>query len=256
MTRRQLLALAPVCLIPLPAHGQTANHLPANFPSQDPEKVRQVVGASHANFAKVKELVTAQPALAKAVWDWGYGDWESALGAASHTGQKEIAEFLVANGARPDVFFFAMMNKLEAVRACIAVEPRLATTHGPHGISLMAHAEAGEAKDVVEYLKTVPGTELGQTSLAITEAEKEIYMGRYTFGPGANDYLEVFKNSRAMLVFRRGEAGNPHRLLRVGDNDFAPAGALEVRVRFTVVDGKATSLSVHDVVELVVGKRA
>ncbi|MDX1388593.1 MAG: hypothetical protein R3344_05360, partial [Acidobacteriota bacterium] len=57
------------------------------FPSQDPELVREIVGASHARLDDVTKLVTASPALAKAAWDWGFGDWESALGAASHMGR-------------------------------------------------------------------------------------------------------------------------------------------------------------------------
>src|SRR5687768_11783515 len=59
----------------------------AEFPSQDPNAVREVVGASHKDFEKVQALVKSRPALAKASWDWGFGDWETALGAASHVGR-------------------------------------------------------------------------------------------------------------------------------------------------------------------------
>jgi len=222
----------------------------------EPDRVRSVVGASHNNLARVKELVTASPALAKAVWDWGYGDFESALGAASHTGQREIAEYLVTNGARPDVFFHAMMGHLDAVKALIAAEPKLVAWPGPHGISLLSHAEAGEAKAVIEYLKTVPGAEKGQAGVEITAADKELYMGRYTFGPAENDCMIAAKNSRDWLVLKRGEGGNPHRLYKVGDHEFAPAGAPAVRIRFTVESGKATGLSIHDAAPLLVARRA
>jgi hypothetical protein len=50
-----------------------------------------MVGASHGNLARVNELVLAHPALANAAWDWGFGDWETAIGAASHVGNKQIA---------------------------------------------------------------------------------------------------------------------------------------------------------------------
>ncbi len=56
--------------------------LPASYPTQDPDLVREVVGKAHVNYDRVRELVTPRPALAKATWDWGFGDWESALGAA------------------------------------------------------------------------------------------------------------------------------------------------------------------------------
>ena len=74
------------------------------FPRQDPALAAEVVGASHRDLGRVRELVERQPNLAKAAIDWGYGDWESALAAASHTGRREIAELLIAHGAQPTLF--------------------------------------------------------------------------------------------------------------------------------------------------------
>jgi len=59
----------------------------------------------------------------KAVWDWGFGDWESALGAASHVGNREIAEYLIAHGARPSLFSATMLGHLDVVKAFIAAQP-------------------------------------------------------------------------------------------------------------------------------------
>src|SRR5690242_21892720 len=53
------------------------------------------VGAGHNNLPSVKELVAQEPNLVVASWDWGGGDWETALGGASHTGRRDIAEFLL-----------------------------------------------------------------------------------------------------------------------------------------------------------------
>ena len=72
---------------------QDGNGISPLYPTQDYEIVREVVGAAHARFDRVKELVTERPELAKATWDWGFGDVETALGAASHMGRKDIAEF-------------------------------------------------------------------------------------------------------------------------------------------------------------------
>ena len=60
------------------------------YPSIDDEIVAEVVGASHFNLDRVKELVDRRPELARATWDWSFGDWETALGAASHVGRKDI----------------------------------------------------------------------------------------------------------------------------------------------------------------------
>ena len=60
--------------------------VPSWLPHQDPALVKETVGVSHADVKRVRELVERQPALANAVVDWGFGDWETALGAASHMG--------------------------------------------------------------------------------------------------------------------------------------------------------------------------
>ncbi len=49
-------------------------------------RVKKFVIAGHANLAKVKEMLAAQPAIANATWDWGSGDFETALGGASTHG--------------------------------------------------------------------------------------------------------------------------------------------------------------------------
>src|SRR5262245_53269473 len=83
---------------------------PMGFPAQEPDAVREIVGVAHNKLARVKELVTARPALARASWDWGYGDWETPIDAASHVGNRPIAEFLIANGARPTFFTSVMFG--------------------------------------------------------------------------------------------------------------------------------------------------
>lgn len=117
--------------------------------------VEEFVGKAHGDLARVKELLAQQPALINACWDWGGGDFESALGAAAHTGRKEIANFLLDNGARLDLFAAAMLGKLELVRAALAAHPGAVRTPGPHGIPLLAHAKMGgdDARGVVELLE-------------------------------------------------------------------------------------------------------
>src|SRR5258708_12929956 len=127
------------------------------FPSQPPEMVCEMVTVSHFNLKRVKELVEARPSLAKAAWDWGFGDWETALGAASHMGNRPIAEYLIANGARPSLFSGAMLGQIEVVKAFVAVSPHAERIRGPHGITLLAHAKAGGdgARPVVQFLPSL-----------------------------------------------------------------------------------------------------
>ncbi len=121
----------------------------------DLKLVEEFVGVSHGNFERVKELLAEEPALVNATWDWGGGDFETALGAASHMGNKAIANYLLENGARIDIFAAAMLGKLEIVKSALSLYPNAIDVPGPHGIPLIDHAEAGgeEAKAVLEYLK-------------------------------------------------------------------------------------------------------
>jgi hypothetical protein len=126
-------------------------------PALELKIVEEFVGVAHGNFARVKELLEQEPALVNATWDWGGGDFETALGAAAHMGNKQIANYLLEHGARLDIFAAAMLGKLDVVKAALAAYPDLINTPGPHGIPLDVHAEAGgaEAKPVLEYLNSL-----------------------------------------------------------------------------------------------------
>lgn len=247
--------------------ASAARTLAPEFPRQDLDAVREVVGASHTRFDRVKQLVTARPALAKASWDWGFGDWESALGAASHTGQRRIAELLIQHGARPNIFTFAMMGQVDVVRTIIAANPGLERVHGPHGITLLQHArnrlshddlssaERDNVKKTIAYLESVPGADIAATSESVSDEQKQALVGRYRFGPGDQDVLIVDVHRTGRLSIRRGD--EPARILnRVEQHAFAPSGAPDVRLRFEMRNGRAETISVHDPVPLLKAVRA
>ena len=114
-------------------------------PPIKPELVKEFVLKAHGDLQRVKELLEQEPALLNAAWDWGGGDWETALGAASHVGRADIATFLLAQGAHLDIFAAAMLGRLDLVQAIAAVQPNALTSLGPHGIPLLVHAEMGGA---------------------------------------------------------------------------------------------------------------
>ena len=121
----------------------------------DPTLVREFVSQAHRSLNRVNELLEQEPRLINAAWDWGGGDWETALGAAAHMGRRDIAQALLARGARLDVFAAAMLGKLEIIQAVLAAFPETLHTLGPHGIPLAQHAKAGgeEAAPVVAFLE-------------------------------------------------------------------------------------------------------
>jgi hypothetical protein len=121
----------------------------------DSELVAEFVLKAHGDLGVVKQLLEQEPAIVNAAWDWGGGDWETGLGAASHVGRRDIAEYLLEHGARMDVFAAAMLGEVEIVRAMLEAHPELREARGPHGIPLVAHAEAGgeQAREVLDLLQ-------------------------------------------------------------------------------------------------------
>ena len=120
----------------------------------EPELVAEFVLKAHGDLGVVKQLLEQEPAIVNASWDWGGGDWETALGAAAHVGRRDIAEYLLEHGARMDVFAATMLGEMEIVRAMLDAQPSLRDARGPHGIPLISHAEAGgeQARAVLDLL--------------------------------------------------------------------------------------------------------
>jgi hypothetical protein len=146
-----LLSQEPASPSP-PPQPSAKTAIPDRGPRLDADLVREFVIAGHGNLERVKEMLAQQPALINATWDWGGGDWETALGGASHMGNQPIAEYLLAHGARMDVFCATMMGKTEIVKAFLADDPKVVDLKGPHGISLLRHAKAGKQEALVEML--------------------------------------------------------------------------------------------------------
>ena len=123
----------------------------------DSSLVQEFVGKAHGDLDRVRQMLAEQPALLNAAWDWGGGDWETALGAAAHMGRRDIAEMLLAKGARIDIFAAAMLGQVNTVRAIVQSCAASATSPGPHGIPLIRHAIAGgeAAAGVVAYLQSL-----------------------------------------------------------------------------------------------------
>ena len=126
-------------------------------PPLQPDLVKEFVGKSHSDLSRVKELFAQTPGLLNCAWDWGGGDFETGLEAAGHVGNKEIAQFLLDNGARMNVFCAAMLGKIDIVKAILTAFPDLKSSKGPHGLQLLHHAKKGGdgAKEVLEYLQAI-----------------------------------------------------------------------------------------------------
>lgn len=241
-------------MLPVKSEGKRED-LFHRYPSIDDEIVSSVVGASHSNFDKVKELVTKRPELARATWDWSFGDWETAIGAASHVGRRDIAELLMDHGARPDIFTFAMYGDYDAVKAMIEAKPGVQSIAGPHGISLLSHVKNGmRAKDLtakqkegnvalLAYLEKLGDADPQAKNIEMSAADQEKYVGDYLYGDGPTEGFSVKKNMRDMLSL--GKLGNfGGGLYQKEPNVFTYNGITSVEIKFQVMNGMVISLTV------------
>jgi hypothetical protein len=127
-----------------------------NIESIDPlpaDKVKEFVTAGHTDFEKTKQMLAEMPGLLYATWDWGGGDFETALEGAGHMGNKEIANYLIEKGARTNLYVLTMLGKTQLVKSYLDSYPNYLMARGPHGLTLLHHANKGgdDAKELFEY---------------------------------------------------------------------------------------------------------
>ena len=239
--------------------------LASRYPSIDDAIVNEVVGKSHFDIETVKKLVDKRTELARASWDWSFGDWESAIGAASHVGRRDIVNYLISKGARPTMFTYAMLGAFNIVKGMIELSPNIQQTMGPHGISLLDHAKFGlrmrdkmstdqifESEKLIDYLEKL-GNAGGAKYMEMKEP-KDNYLGDYKYGDGEKDGFTVKENMRKMLSLGKlGKSGGG--LHKIGNNEFMYNGVPSVKITFQLENDTVTSLTIIEPDLVLVAKK-
>jgi len=117
------------------------------------DMVFEFVGVSHGNIKRVKEMLEKVPTLINATWDWAAGDFETALGGASHMGRQDIANYLLEKGARKDIYCAAMLGEKKLVQSFIKTDPSIANVLGPHKYTLLYHVAISKNIDMAKIVK-------------------------------------------------------------------------------------------------------
>lgn len=159
-----VLAAAPFLRAVDPANPEISPETgrgPGRGPRQNLNQVLEFVQAGHRDLDRVKAMLAQAPGLIHARWDWGDGDWESALEGAAHMGRADIVRYLLANEVRVDSFSAAMLGDAETIQALMKLEPEIANAKGPHGLPLMFYVGYGGsfvmAEAVAPHLKDRAG---------------------------------------------------------------------------------------------------
>lgn len=154
MNRQHFIKSLGVSSLVIPAIPLFSFTKPQEEPKLDKALVEKFVGASHGKFDVVKVMLAEHPTLLNSAHDWRRGDFETGLGAASHVGNKAVVQYLLDQGAQANIFTAALFGKLNIVKSMVDFSPSLIHAKGPHGYTLLHHANKGEdeALSVKEYL--------------------------------------------------------------------------------------------------------
>lgn len=164
-------------------------------PSQ--EIVDQFVRKAHGDLSGVREMLRENPELlnARSRLD------ESPLGAAAHVGNKEIAEYLLSQGAQLEICAAAMLGMDEVVREAVEADPTVANARGAHGIPILFHAAIGGNYELARFLverggEVTPGGAGAALHAAIWVGHAE--MARWLIDLGADVNAPDFQGKTAL----------------------------------------------------------
>jgi ankyrin repeat protein len=162
----------------------------------DQAVVDELVGNAHGNLARVKELLTDRPDLLNETATWN----ETAVQAASQMGNREIIDFLVAQGAPVDFFTGLVLGRIDEV------DGERANSRGIHDLPALYFAAIGGHVDVAEKLLAA-GADVNaqaQAAAAIHGAVmgKNVEMVRLLLDHGADAALKDYagRDARALAV--------------------------------------------------------
>ena len=114
----------------------------------------EIVLVAHHDLPRVQALLAEDPTLLNVM----YAPWaETPLGAASHVGNRPIAEYLLSQGAPLVITTAAMLGMRDAVAAFMAADPSAARATGAHGISLLYHAALGGDVEIAGMIVSAGG---------------------------------------------------------------------------------------------------
>ena len=130
--------------------GRAALAAPTTFSA---EQIDEFVGAAHNDVDETRKIVEKYPLILNCTSQRARGDFETALGGASHMGRRDIADLLVAKGARSDIFNLAFLGHDDFVKSLVKASPQYLTSYGPHGFTLLHHAKVGKRDDLADWLQ-------------------------------------------------------------------------------------------------------
>jgi uncharacterized protein len=164
----------------------------------NPPSPPEIVIVSHYNLDRVKELLAEDPSLLNVM----YEPWqETPLGAASHVGNRAIAEYLLEQGAPLTLPTAAMLGWVDEVKTFLDADLSNVHTTGAHGISLLFHAAMSGNIEIVEMLKA-RGASLVAAGHALQGATTygRLDMVKWLLKHGADPNIPDYQNKTPLAI--------------------------------------------------------
>ena len=161
------------------------------------EQIRNFILPAHGNLEVVKQMLAEEPRLL----NQKYEEFdETALEAASHVGNRPIAEFLLAQGAPMNIYTAAMFGNTEQVARFLDEAPELINGNGVHGISLLFHTALSGNVDLAEMLVARGNTQSPDQPLLAAAMYGRIAMAQWLLNRGANKTTTNMRGQTALDI--------------------------------------------------------
>jgi len=183
----------------------------SNQPTTD--EIREFVIAGHGNLAKVKQILATHPDLLNVAYEWRAGDTETALQGAAHVGSREVAEFLLSEGAPLDICTAAMLGRREDVERFLQEDPAKINSNGAHGIPLLTHAAISGDVGLVEMLYRQGATSGVSPGLSLAVSKGHHDVARWLLENGSPDL--TWKNFQGKTALEIANENGSHAIAKV-----------------------------------------
>jgi ankyrin repeat protein len=161
------------------------------------EQIRNFVLPAHGNLEVVKQLLAEEPRLLNEKYEEFD---ETALEAASHVGNRPIAEFLLEQGAPMNIYTAAMFGLKDEVATFLNKNPELVNGNGVHGISLLYHAALSGNVELVQMLAEQGNTQNPDQPLLGAASYGRLEMAKWLLEQGADRSTTNFQNKTALEI--------------------------------------------------------
>ena len=183
----------------------------SNLPELTQEYIQKFVMPAHGNLAVVQEMLANDPRLLDAMYEpWG----ETALGAASHVGNRPIAEYLLEQGAKLTIYTAAMLGNQDDVAAFLVNDPDLINSGGAHNIPLMFHAALSGDLALMQFLAEKGNTQTADNALHIAANRGDTAMTQWLLARGADVNTTNFQDMTPLQIAEAQEQAEVAALLQ------------------------------------------